>query len=65
MVCGDHPTPAQAKLSEASLVSAVDHGPQALSIATVRMAVTCRLSLNNALSSEVNILGEVQCEAGK
>ena len=65
MVCGDHPPPAQAELFEASLIAAVHHGPQALSIVTVRKALTCGLSLNNALSSEINMLGEVQCEAGE
>ena len=65
MFCGDHSTPAQAKLFEASVVSAVDHGPKATSIATVLMAVTCGLSLNNALSSEVNVLGGVHCKAGE
>ena len=41
MVRGDMPTKAQGRLFEAALVSAVDHGPQAPSIATARMAVTC------------------------
>ena len=40
MVRGDRPTEAQLKLFEAALVSAVDHGPQAPSIAAARMAVT-------------------------
>ena len=38
MVRGDRPSPAQARLFEAALVAAVDHGPQAPSIATARMA---------------------------
>ena len=41
MVRGDKPTEAQAHLFEAALVAAVDQGPQAPSIATARMAVTC------------------------
>ena len=38
MLKGDLPTPDQAKLLEAALVAAVDHGPQAPSIAIGRMA---------------------------
>ena len=38
---GDLPTESQARLLECALVAAVDHGPQAPSIATARMAVTC------------------------
>ncbi len=65
MVRGDRPTPEQARLFEAALVSAVDHGPQAPSIATARMAVTCGLSLNNAMASAVNMLGDVHGGAGE
>lgn len=59
MVRGDLPTEVQARLFEAALVSAVDHGPQAPSIAAARMAVTCGLPLNNAMASAVNMLGDV------
>lgn len=65
MVRGDRPTPAQLRLFEAALVSAVDHGPQAPSIAAARMAVTCGLSLNNAMASAVNMLGDVHGGAGE
>lgn len=65
MVRGDKPSPDQAKLFEAALVSAVDHGPQAPSIAAARMAVTCGLSLNNAMASAVNMLGDVHGGAGQ
>lgn len=65
MVRGDSPTPAQARLFEAALVSAVDHGPQAPSIAAARMAVTCGLPLNNAMASAVNMLGDVHGGAGE
>ncbi|MDG1340319.1 MAG: citryl-CoA lyase [Paracoccaceae bacterium] len=65
MVRGDRPTPAQLSLFEAALVSAVDHGPQAPSIAAARMAVTCGLSLNNAMASAVNMLGDVHGGAGE
>ena len=51
MVRGDTPSTAQARLFEAALVSAVDHGPQAPSIATARMAITCGVGLNNAMAS--------------
>lgn len=65
MVRGDMPTPDQAKLLEAALVAAVDHGPQAPSIAAARMAVTCGVGLNNAMASAVNMLGDVHGGAGE
>ncbi|WP_170410701.1 citryl-CoA lyase [Ruegeria atlantica] len=65
LVRGDRPSPAQADLFEAALVAAVDHGPQAPSIATARMAVTCGLPLNNAMASAVNMLGDVHGGAGE
>lgn len=65
LVRGDRPPPAQANLFEAALVAAVDHGPQAPSIATARMAVTCGLPLNNAMASAVNMLGDVHGGAGE
>ncbi len=65
MVRGDRPTPAQTHLFEAALVSAVDHGPQAPSIAAARMAVTCGLPLNNAMATAVNMLGDVHGGAGQ
>lgn len=65
MVRGDRPSPAQARLFEAALVAAVDHGPQAPSIATARMAVTCGLPLNNAMASAVNMLGDIHGGAGE
>ena len=65
MVRGDRPSPAQARLFEAALVAAVDHGPQAPSIATARMAVTCGLPLNNAMAGAVNMLGDVHGGAGE
>jgi citrate synthase len=65
MVRGDRPTEEQTKLFEAALVSAVDHGPQAPSIAAARMAVTCGLPLNNAMASAVNMLGDIHGGAGE
>ncbi len=65
MVRGDRPSPEQLKLFEAALVAAVDHGPQAPSIATARMAVTCGLPLNNAMASAVNMLGDIHGGAGE
>lgn len=65
MVRGDRPSPDQTHLFEAALVAAVDHGPQAPSIATARMAVTCGLPLNNAMASAVNMLGDVHGGAGE
>ena len=65
MLRGDLPNEAQAKLLEAALVSAVDHGPQAPSIAAARMAATCGVGLNNALATGVNVLGDVHGGAGE
>ncbi|WP_425079581.1 citryl-CoA lyase [Ruegeria denitrificans] len=65
MVRGDRPSGPQARLFEAALVAAVDHGPQAPSIATARMAVTCGLPLNNAMASAVNMLGDIHGGAGE
>ncbi len=65
MLRGDLPGEGQARLLEAALVSAVDHGPQAPSIAAGRMAVTCGLPLNGALASAVNMLDDVHGGAGE
>jgi citrate synthase len=55
---GELPTKAQARLFEAMLVSAVDHGPQAPSIAIGRMAATCGVGINSAMASGINALGD-------
>ena len=62
---GELPSRAQAGLLDAALMAAVDHGPQAPSIAIARMAVTCGLDLNNAMASAVNVLGDVHGGAGE
>lgn len=65
MLRGDVPGDGEAALLEAALVAAVDHGPQAPSIATARMAVTCGASLNQAMASAVNMLDDVHGGAGE
>ena len=65
MLRGSMPSPAQARLLEAALVAAVDHGPQAPSIAIARMAVSCGLPLNGAMASAVNALDDVHGGAGE
>ncbi|TDP63443.1 citryl-CoA lyase [Roseateles toxinivorans] len=65
MTRGELPGAAQARLLEAALVAAVDHGPQAPSIAIARMAATCGVGLNNAMASAVNVLGDVHGGAGE
>lgn len=65
MTQGNLPTPEQARLLECALVAAVDHGPQAPSIAAARMAVTCGLGLNGAMASAVNFLDDVHGGAGE
>jgi citrate synthase len=65
MTRGELPSKAQAALLEAALMSAVDHGPQAPSIAIARMAATCGVGLNSAMASAVNVLGDVHGGAGE
>ena len=65
MTRGDLPDDGQARLLECALVAAVDHGPQAPSIAAARMAVTCGLGLNGAMASAVNMLDDVHGGAGE
>nr|WP_067294052.1 citryl-CoA lyase [Marinobacterium profundum] len=65
MTRGELPSPEQAKLLDAALMSAVDHGPQAPSIAIARMAMTCGGSLNNAMASAVNVLDDIHGGAGE
>lgn len=62
---GDLPGEGEARLLECALVAAVDHGPQAPSIAAARMAVTCGLGLNGAMASAVNMLDDVHGGAGE
>jgi citrate synthase len=65
MTRGELPHPACARLLEAALVAAVDHGPQAPSIAAARMAITCGVGINNAIASAINMLGDVHGGAGE
>ncbi|MDQ7859639.1 MAG: citryl-CoA lyase [Armatimonadota bacterium] len=65
MLRGELPTDAQAALLDAALVAAVDHGPQAPSIAIARMTATCGLGLNGAVAAGVNALGDVHGGAGQ
>src|SRR5258707_12162394 len=65
MTRGELPHPDAAKLLEAALVAAVDHGPQAPSIAAARMAITCGVGINNAMASAINVLGDVPGGAGE
>ncbi|MER1969001.1 citryl-CoA lyase [Castellaniella sp. GW247-6E4] len=65
MLRGTLPDEAQARLFEAALVSAVDHGPHAPSIAISRMAISCGVDLNGAVGSAVNVLGDIHGGAGQ
>ncbi|MCH2163872.1 MAG: citryl-CoA lyase [Marinovum sp.] len=65
MLRGEFPSEGQAALLNHALVAGVDHGPQAPSIATARMAVTCGLSLNGAMASALNMLDDVHGGAGE
>lgn len=65
MLRDDEPTLGQLTLLEAALVSAVDHGPQAPSIAIARMGVTCGLPLNGAMASAINVLDDIHGGAGE
>ncbi|MFE3598081.1 citryl-CoA lyase [Streptomyces sp. NPDC059142] len=65
MLRGELPTPVQGRLLEAALVAAVDHGPQAPSIAAARMAATCGVGLNSAVATGTGLLGDVHGGAGQ
>jgi len=65
MVTGEEIKGDRASLFEAALVSAVDHGPQAPSIAAARMAVTCGIGLQSAMATGLNMLGDVHGGAGE
>jgi len=65
MTRGELPSDAEARLLDAALMAAVDHGPQAPSIAIARMAATCGVGLNSAMASAVNVLGDVHGGAGE
>jgi citrate synthase len=65
MLRGKLPSRNQGDLLDAALMAAVDHGPQAPSIAIARMAATCGVGLNNAIASAVNVLGDVHGGAGE
>ena len=62
---GELPGKNEADLLDIALMSAVDHGPQAPSIAIARMAATCGVGLNNAMASALNVLGDVHGGAGE
>lgn len=65
MVTGSEITGHRAKIFEAALVAAVDHGPQAPSIAAARMATTCGIGLQSAMATGLNMLGDVHGGAGE
>ena len=65
MTRGELPSPQQAALLEAALVASVDHGPQAPSIASARMAATSGVGLNSAIANGVNVLGDTHGGAGQ
>lgn len=65
MLRGDLPSESQANLLGIALSAAVDHGPQAPSIAIARMAATCGVGINNAMASAINVLGDVHGGAGE
>ncbi len=65
MMRGELPSRGQADLLDVALMAAVDHGPQAPSIAVARMAATCGVDLNNAMASALNVLGDVHGGAGE
>ncbi|MEV0672622.1 citryl-CoA lyase [Mycobacterium sp. NPDC050441] len=65
MIRGERPSDWQERLLNAALVAAVDHGPQAPSIAAARMAATCGVGLNNVIATGVGMLGDVHGGAGE
>ncbi|WP_192252275.1 citryl-CoA lyase [Mesorhizobium silamurunense] len=65
MLRGELPSEDQAALLGIALGAAIDHGPQAPSIAIARMAATCGVGINNAMASAINVLGDVHGGAGE
>jgi citrate synthase len=65
LIWGSLPTPGEAALLEAALVSSVDHGPQAPSIAAARMAATCGVGLNTVIATGAGMLGDSHGGAGE
>ncbi|PAP93493.1 citryl-CoA lyase [Mesorhizobium wenxiniae] len=65
MLRGELPGKEQAALLGIALGAAVDHGPQAPSIAIARMAATCGVGINSAMASAINVLGDVHGGAGE
>jgi citrate synthase len=65
MLRGELPSEDEATLLGIALGAAVDHGPQAPSIAIARMAATCGVGINSAMASAVNVLGDVHGGAGE
>ena len=65
MLLGELPSREHAALLEAALVASVDHGPQAPSIATARMAETCGVPFNSIIAASASLLGDVHGGAGQ
>lgn len=65
MLRGELPSEDEAALLGIALGAAVDHGPQAPSIAIARMAATCGVGINSAMASAINVLGDVHGGAGE
>ncbi|GAA3668242.1 citryl-CoA lyase [Microbacterium marinilacus] len=65
MTRGELPDETTRRLLDAVLVASADHGPQAPSIASARMAITCGVGINSAVANGVNVLGDVHGGAGQ
>lgn len=65
MLRGELPERGAATLLEAALVAAVDHGPQAPSIAIARMTVAAGNGLNGAVGAGIAALGDTHGGAGQ
>ena len=62
---GELPDETTRRLLNAVLVASADHGPQAPSIASARMAITCGVGINSAVANGVNVLGDTHGGAGQ
>ncbi|WP_261165349.1 citryl-CoA lyase [Microbacterium sp. Marseille-Q6965] len=62
---GELPDATTRRLLDAVLVASADHGPQAPSIASARMAITCGVGVNSAVANGVNVLGDTHGGAGQ
>ena len=59
MITGELPSHDAGRLLEAALVAGCDHGASSPAVAAARMAATCGVTLNCAIATGINMLGDI------